>query len=51
MIASLGKYMRMWKSNSPASVISTMLKREGTLSEQKATEYVFRICLWVPESG
>lgn len=40
VIASLGPYMRKWKSNSPASAALELWKGEGAVSEQKATGYI-----------
>lgn len=40
VIASLGKYMRKWESNSPASAVLELWKMEGPLSEQTAAGYI-----------
>lgn len=41
VIASLGPYMRKWKSNAPASAALELWKGELVVSEQKATGYIF----------
>ena len=40
VIASLGPYMRKWRSNSPASAALELWKGEGVVSEQKAARYI-----------
>ncbi|CAD6575240.1 MAG: hypothetical protein ASARMPRED_007138 [Alectoria sarmentosa] len=41
VIASLGPYMRKWRSQAPASAVLELWKGEGGVSEQKATGYIF----------
>lgn len=40
VIASLVPYMRKWRSSAPASAALELWKREGAVSERKASGYI-----------